>query len=78
MNATVVIERELRGKSRRPANYWLRVLSGGAFIALFAGIALTTQVLTRPFLGRALFLELHRILALAWMATWLLAFFCRR
>ena len=67
MNAAVVIQRELRAESRRPAGYWLRVLAAGAVIVVFTGSVLTTQV-QQAFLGVTLFRTLYRTLIVgAWV-----------
>jgi ABC-type transport system involved in cytochrome c biogenesis permease component len=67
VNAAVVLDRELRAESRRPVNYWLRVLAAGAIILVFASFVLSTQL--GAGLGPALFMVLHRTL---FWASWVL------
>ena len=64
MNATALIVRELRSESRRPANYWLRVLAAAGLILVFASIMLSEQLdLSR--VGATLFMGLNRTLLFA-------------
>jgi hypothetical protein len=58
LNVAPVIERELRAESRRPANYWLRVLAAGALISAFATLVIGTQLGVES-LGASLFAVLH-------------------
>jgi ABC-type transport system involved in multi-copper enzyme maturation permease subunit len=64
VNAVRVIARELRAESRRPTNYWLRVLAAGGVIAVFATFVLGTDV-PPAWLGTGLFMVLQRTLLLA-------------
>ena len=59
-----LVEREVRQESRRGANYWLRVLTGGVVVLAFGWDTLTTE-LPAPLLGPGLFAALRRTLALA-------------
>lgn len=53
-----VIQRELRGNARRPANYWMRVAAGaGASVVLFYGVILLPP--SPAELGASLFMYLH-------------------
>ncbi len=61
IDALPIVFRELRAESRRPVNFWLRVLAAGAIIVTFASLTSTTQVDTSR-LGPALFYVLHRTL----------------
>jgi len=59
MNAGAVLHRELRAESRRPANYWLRVLAASTLVLVAANLLLGPQPgLAR--LGPILFDALHR------------------
>ena len=75
MNATSVIHRELRAESRRPANYWLRVLTGAAVIAVFTSVILTSGL--GPSLGAQLFMALDWALSLTfWVVVPLMTADC--
>jgi hypothetical protein len=60
-NAAVVLEREVRAESRRPVNYWLRVLAAGVIILVLASFVTNSQ-LGAAQMGVALFTVLHRTL----------------
>jgi len=63
-NAWPVVEREMREESRRPSNYWLRLLAAGVLVAVFGGVMFTTN--TDPSgVGRELFGRLAFVLTLA-------------
>ncbi len=64
MNVAPVIVRELRAESRRPANYWLRVLAAGALIAAFATLVIGVEIGLES-LGATLFDLLHGTLVVA-------------
>lgn len=68
MNVAPIIEREMRGESRRPLNYWLRVLAGGVLILVFASVVIGAQIGLSG-LGAALFGALER--TLRW-ALWII------
>jgi len=60
-NAAPVVSRELRAESRRPVNFWLRVLAAGVIIVVFASLISTSQ-LDASQIGLALFSVLHSTL----------------
>ncbi len=64
MNVAPVIVRELGAESRRPANYWLRVLAAGALIAAFATLVIGVEIGLES-LGATLFDLLHGTLVVA-------------
>jgi len=63
-NALPVLVRELRQESRRPVNYWLRVLAAAVIVGVFAGFMAGTEVAGSR-LGAALFAALQRGLSFA-------------
>jgi ABC-type transport system involved in cytochrome c biogenesis permease component len=69
MSAVAVIGRELRAESRRPGNYWLRVLAAGGLMLVFASLVITWQD-DAAYLGRTLFRILHQTTL---FACWILA-----
>src|SRR5580692_3701553 len=62
--ALPLVRRELRAESRRPVNYWLRVLTAAVIITVFASFVASTQLVASQ-LGAALFAILRRTLGLA-------------
>jgi len=58
MNVAPLILRELRAESRRPLNYWLRVLAAGAVILVFAAFMWAAEVAPSE-LGAQMFTVLH-------------------
>jgi ABC-type transport system involved in cytochrome c biogenesis permease component len=76
MNAVAVIGRELRAESRRPGNYWLRVLAAGGLMLVFASLVITWQD-DAAYLGRTLFRTLHQTTLFAcWILTPLMTADC--
>lgn len=76
MNAGAVIVRELRAESRRPANYWLRVVAAGALIFVFASIMLTARF-NPSTMGVTLFFGLNQTLLFAfWILVPLMTVDC--
>jgi hypothetical protein len=63
-NVSPLVVRELRAESRRPINYWLRVLAAAVIIAVFTGFTASTE-LDASELGSALFVVLHKTMSLA-------------
>src|SRR4051812_25627320 len=64
VSAFPVIVRELLGESRRPLNYWLRVLAAGVLITVFAFFMLGVPVQPAN-IGADLFGVLHCALLLS-------------
>ncbi len=64
MNATAIIERELREEARRRANFWLRLLAAGIVIVVFVAVTVGS---TAPGwqLGMMLFDAIHKSLVAA-------------
>src|SRR5215472_6193352 len=76
MSAVAVIGRELRAESRRPGNYWLRVLAAGGLILVFASLVITWQD-DAAYLGRTLFRILYQTTLFAcWILTPLMTADC--
>jgi ABC-type transport system involved in multi-copper enzyme maturation permease subunit len=69
MSAVAVIGRELRAESRRPGNYWLRVLAAGGLMMVFASLVITWQD-DAAYLGRTLFRILYQTTL---FACWILS-----
>jgi len=59
-----VVHRELREESRRPANYWLRVLAAGTVVAVF-GASMVGAYVDPSQIGLELYHILERTLLLA-------------
>jgi len=76
MSAVAVIGRELRAESRRPGNYWLRVLAAGGLMMVFASVVITWQD-DAAYLGRTLFRILYQTTLFAcWILTPLMTADC--
>ena len=76
MSAVAVIGRELRAESRRPGNYWLRVLAAGGLMLVFASLVITWQD-DAAYLGRTLFRILYQTTLFAcWILTPLMTADC--
>src|SRR5215471_14107431 len=69
MNVAPLVLRELRAESRRPVNYWLRVLAGAAVILVFAGFLWAAEIGPAE-LGGQMFTILHETLLVSF---WILA-----
>lgn len=75
-NVLPLVERELRAESRRPANYWLRVLAAAVMVGTLLGFALRTDIAVSH-LGGRLFHVIHRTLLLAiWVVVPLMTADC--
>jgi ABC-type transport system involved in cytochrome c biogenesis permease component len=63
-----LIVRELRAESRRPANYWLRLLAAGSVLLVFTVLVFNREVRVAE-IGALLFGYLHRTLLWAFWIT---------
>jgi ABC-type transport system involved in cytochrome c biogenesis permease component len=61
MLAFPLIVRELRAESRRPVNYWLRLLASGSLLIVFTLIVFNREIRVAE-IGALLFRSLHRTL----------------
>ncbi|HXJ73919.1 MAG TPA: ABC transporter permease, partial [Candidatus Dormibacteraeota bacterium] len=56
-----LIVRELRAESRRPVNYWLRLLAAGSLLIVFTALVFNREIRVAE-IGMLLFQWLHRTL----------------